>query len=230
MHREIGTQSRPAKLDCSRRQQKIGLNMALTWRGDPYEPYHPERVLLRAGMWVAIFLFAVCLAINVVSIFGYDLTQLFHSPWSSMEGSDPEVAFVVPIGFAFLILLVPILLRQWLWGRRLTPISLRTASLWFKIAGPALWLYLVAIMIYMMVTFHFGGPVIHNGVGMIWFKGDHRYELVTPEVYHRAVAVVTLYISACGMVAFIGMAAIYHRWLREVSEPTGWSRPAGDEL
>jgi hypothetical protein len=141
-----------------------------------------------------------------------------------MEGSDPGVAFMIPIWIAIFILTVPILVRHWFGGSRLIPISLRTASLWLKIAGPALWLYVVSIMIYMMVTFHFGGPVIHHGVGMIWFKGDHRYERVSPEEYHRAVAVELLYISALGMFAFAAIAAIYRRWLQEVLEPTGWSR------
>jgi hypothetical protein len=140
-----------------------------------------------------------------------------------MEGSDPEVAFVVPIAVAVFILIAPIFLRQGLGWKRF-PAVFQIAQPWAKVIAVAELLYIVAIMIYMAVTFHGGGPVIHHGVGMIWFKSENRYAHVSPEVYHRAVAVVLLFISAWGTLAFAGIASIYHRWLLEVLEPTGWSR------
>ena len=168
--------------------------MLPTQRDDPWGPFHPERLILKVAFWSAVILFAICLAMNIVSLFGYDLTQLVHTPWSKMEGSDPEVAFVSPIGCAFVILLIPLVFRLgrlgWRQDRLVQDFS--AAPSWLKFAGGFLWLYVVATLIYVGIAFHFGGPQIHNGVGTIWLKGEGRYELVSPQAYHHAVSIMII--------------------------------------
>jgi len=193
--------------------------MLPTQRDDPWGPFHPERLILKVAFWSAVILFAICLAINIVSLFGYDLTQLVHTPWSKMEGSDPEVAFVSPIGCAFVILLIPLVFRLgrlgWRQDRLVQDFS--AAPSWLKFAGGFLWLYVVATLIYVGIAFHFGGPQIHNGVGTIWLKGEGRYELVSPQAYHHAVAIMMVFISAWGMTGFAFLAIAYLGWLQNTA-------------
>jgi hypothetical protein len=195
-------------------------------REDPFEPHHPELALLRAALWLAVILFAACLAINATSLFGYDLTQLTHFQESG-ERVDPEWPFLLPIAAAVVLLFIPVLFHQG-WNRERLLQDSRAVPSWMKLATGAIWLYLLATMIYMAIVSHGGGPVIHNGVEVIWWKGEGKYEHVSPEVYHRAVAVTMLFISAWGMMAFGGFVMMYWGWLQNASPRTGWSRTASD--
>ena len=184
-------------------------------RKDPFELYHPGRMLLRAALWLAFILVAACLAINVISLFGYDLTQMTHFQESG-ERVDPQGPFLLPIATAIVLLFIPVLFHQG-WKREGLQQDFRVVPVWMKFAAGALWFYALAIGICMAIVSHGGGPVVHNGVEVIWLKGEGKYEQVSPEVYHRAVAGTMLFISAWGMGAFSGFSMVYWGWLQNAT-------------
>lgn len=169
--------------------------------------------MLRVCMWAAAIICAVCVLANVVSLSGYDLTQLV--PQWRMDGSQYQGLAFLPLGIAFVALLTPLAV-----ARRDRPQNARGRSrspVWTNIVGLLPVAYLIAIAVYMAIVFDFGGPDIHNGVEVIWLKGQSKYLPVSGSEYHHAVALVTLYISAWGMVCFANFAAAYRAWLEDAT-------------
>jgi hypothetical protein len=163
--------------------------------------------------YVAASALFATLVLQLISVFGFDLTSLLLPPVQTLETTDPVAYFMMPI----LAICAPLGLVLGL-GGRISAKGLSHSERGVKNLLGISFVYAALNMANAAIRLH-GGDV-HAAGGLHYLSSGDGDTLLSSAEYHRDMALMMSYFMSWAMMVLLFLAVTYRDWLRELEDTT----------